>query len=107
MDVECRWPGSAHDAKVYANSKISNKLRSVKLPKTFSTLVPNLSKVPNYLIGDPAYPLTPTCIKEFDSCKNNAEVVFNSMLRAARNPIECAFGRLKARWRILTKKKMI
>ena len=26
------------------------------------------------------------------------------MLRAARNPIECAFGRLKARWGILTRK---
>lgn len=104
MDVECRWPGSAHDAKVYANSKVSHKLRSGDLPKTFNTLVPNFRKVPNYLIGDPAYPLTPTCIKEFYSCKNNAEVVFNSMLRAARNPIECAFGRLKARWRILTRK---
>ena len=27
--------------------------------------------------------------------------MFNTMLRLARNQIECAFGRLKARWRIL------
>ena len=26
------------------------------------------------------------------------------MLRSARNPIECAFGRLKARWGFLTRK---
>ena len=26
------------------------------------------------------------------------------MLRSARNPIECAFGRLKARWQVLTRK---
>ena len=26
------------------------------------------------------------------------------MLRSARNPIECAYGRLKARWQVLTKK---
>ena len=26
------------------------------------------------------------------------------MLRAARNPVECAFGRLKALWSILTRK---
>ena len=25
------------------------------------------------------------------------------MLRSARNPVECAFGRLKARWSILTR----
>ena len=30
--------------------------------------------------------------------------LFNNMLRSARNPIECAFGRLKARWSILTRK---
>ena len=27
--------------------------------------------------------------------------MFNTMLRSARNQIECAFGLLKARWRIL------
>ncbi len=43
-------------------------------------------------------------MKEFQSCKNDAEVIFNNMLRSARNPIESAFGRLKARWSILTRK---
>jgi len=40
-------------------------------------------------------------MKEFDSCSSNEEVIFNQTLRGARNQIECAFGRLKARWRIL------
>ena len=31
-------------------------------------------------------------------------MVFNNLLRSARNPIECAFGRLKARWAVLSKK---
>ena len=31
------------------------------------------------------------------------QVIFNNMLRAARNQVECAFGRLKARWAFLTK----
>ena len=43
-------------------------------------------------------------MKEHECCRKNAEVIFNGMLRSARNPIECAFGRMKARWGILTKK---
>ena len=104
MDVECRWPGSVHDAKVFSNSFVNNKLQSGELPQTFNNLLPGHNKIPNYIIGDPAYPLTPNCMKEFQSCKTDAEVIFNNMLRSARNPIECAFGRLKARWAILTRK---
>ena len=104
MDVECLWPGSVHDAKVFANSSVNHKLQGNKLPGTFQSVVPGCDLVPNYLIGDPAYPLTPFCLKEYESCQNNEQVVFNQMLRSARNPIECAFGRLKARWSILTRK---
>ena len=60
MDVECKWPGSVHDAKVFANSSINAKLRSNKLPCTFQTPIPGGVKIPNYLIGDPAYPLLPS-----------------------------------------------
>ena len=104
MDVDCRWPGSVHDAKVFANSSINSKLQSGALPVTYQLLVPGHTKVGSYLIGDPAYPLTPHCMKEYETCNTNAQVVFNNMLRSARNPIECAFGRLKARWGFLTRK---
>ena len=43
-------------------------------------------------------------MKECKSCKTSSQVIFNNLLREARNPIECAFGRLKARWSILTRK---
>ena len=72
MNNECRWPGIVHDSNVFANSSISMKMRYAALPhpQTFQNLVPGLEKIPNYLIGDPAY-----CIKECDHCSNTELVV--------------------------------
>ena len=104
MDVECLSPGSVHDAKLFSNSSLNHKLQSGNLPGIFQYVIPSCNLVPNYLIGKPAYPLTPFCLKEYESCKTNGQVVFNQLLRSARNPIECAFGRLKARWSILSRR---
>ena len=43
-------------------------------------------------------------MNELNNCDSDEEVIFNNMLRSARNQIECLFGRLKARWAILTRK---
>ena len=80
MDIDCHWPGLKHDAKI--NEKLKNGL----LP-TFFYPVPGQEKILNYLLGDPAYPLTPYCLKEYQSCSSNDEVLVNTMLRAARNPV--------------------
>lgn len=103
MDVDCRWPGSVHDAKVFANSTINKKLRDHELHTTYQQIIEGRSKVGCYLIGDPAYPLTPYCMKEYETCTSNSEVIFNNILRSARNPVECAFERLKGRWWFLMK----
>lgn len=34
LDVECRWPGTVHDAKMLANSGINRKLQNSQLLKT-------------------------------------------------------------------------
>ena len=59
MDVECSWPGSTHDIKIYAQSSINIKMRNGELPTVLQALSENTGKIPNYLIGDPAYILTP------------------------------------------------
>ena len=61
-------------------------------------------KMQNYLLGDTSYLLTPYCLKEYQSCSSNDEVLFSTVLRVARNPAECGFGRLKAFWAISTRK---
>ena len=97
-------PGCIHDAKVFANLTLNHRMRSGRFPQTFNMLSHECHKVPNYVIGDPAYPLAPYCMKEFKSCTTNAQVLFNKLLHSACKQIECAFGRLKAWWSILTRK---
>lgn len=94
MNVECIWPGSVHDAKVFANSSVNKKIKDNTMPRILYDLIPGYEAVPNYLIGDPAYPLTSHLMKEYMHCNNNEEVIFNNMLRSAR----------KNRWGFLSRK---
>lgn len=104
IDVEVKWPGSMHDGRVFGNSRINRLLREEKLPMMYKELLPGHEKIPVTLLRDPAYRLLPYCMKEFASPRTNEEVIFDNMLRSARNRIECAFGRLKTRWQILNKR---
>lgn len=100
-NVEIKWPGSVHDARVFANSEIQKGFSEKRFKLFYKELLPGSEGIPQVLIGDPAYPLLPNVMKEYTNCSSNEQVIFNQMLRSARNQIECAFGRLKARWRIL------
>jgi len=104
VDVEVKWPGNVHDGRVFANSRINRLLKEEKLPMLYKEILPGHDKVPVTLLGDPAYPLLPYCMMEYPHARTNEEVIFNNMLRSARNPIECAYERLKARWQILNKR---
>ena len=56
----------------------------------YKDILPGFDKIPMTLIGDPAYPLLPHCMKEYASARNNEEVIFNNtcMLRSAQDSIK-------------------
>ncbi|XP_057314890.1 putative nuclease HARBI1 isoform X1 [Hydractinia symbiolongicarpus] len=103
IDLEIKWPGSVHDAQIFANSSVEKRFFSDRYPLCLQELIPSYTPVPPLLIGDLAYPLLPNVMKEFTTYNNAKEVMFNNNLCRARNQIECAFSRLKARWRILNR----
>ena len=80
----------------FANCDVQKGYSTGKFKLFYKGLLPGHEGVPQLLLVDPAYPLFPYIMREFNHCTTNEQVVFNNMLRSARNQVECAFGRLKS-----------
>ena len=99
-DVYVGWPGSVHDARVLANSSVYEEINDGKL--LHGTVQDG---IPLFLLGDSAYPLRSWLMKPFPhfGALSAHQKLYNYRICRGRVVVEIAFGRLKARWRRLSK----
>ena len=104
LDFACGYPGSMHDAWVVRRSAIFGRAERREI---LSAPTVNFKghEVGPYLVGDSAYPLCLSLMKPYpEGTRDRDEIKFNKELSSARVKVECAFGLLKSRWRVLQKR---
>ncbi|KAL6490174.1 hypothetical protein MHYP_G00005190 [Metynnis hypsauchen] len=101
-NINCKMPGSAHDATVLRQSELFQKAHL--LPKGVKNI--EGEEVQLLVVGDPAYPLLDWLIKGYTNSPNLTpeQESFNVYLSSLRVGVEMAFGKLKSRWRVLLKR---
>ncbi|KAL6735093.1 hypothetical protein Aduo_005569 [Ancylostoma duodenale] len=85
--VSAKWPGSAHDSRVFKTSVLYRQLER--------------NEVQGAIIGDSAYALETFLLKPLNNPQTRKEVKYNKALCSARAKIERSFGVLKRQWHIL------
>ncbi|KAL2080719.1 hypothetical protein ACEWY4_024512 [Coilia grayii] len=89
-DIVARWPGSTHDAYVWANSALCQVAEGGGFGGC-------------WLLGDSGYPLRPYLLTPFQQPNTAAEARYNRAHIATRAIVERAIGRWKQRFRCLSK----
>lgn len=105
ITIEVGGRGKQSDGGTFSSSTLFHLIENNRFNIPPEKKLPGTNiKVPHVLIGDEAYPLKPYLMRPFpdrnlDPIKEN----FNKRLSSARKCIECVFGILRAKWRILGK----
>lgn len=105
ITIEVGAYGKQSDGGIFQSSQSYSLLKNGQFNLPQTTSLPDSDiQFPFYIIGDEAYPLTNFLMRPFPRRQLSHEhESFNRRLSRARRCVECAFGILVARWRILTK----
>ena len=113
-NVEAKWPGSVHDARIYRESNLSNRLQRGKQPKdlhniihlfpSFNTLTYPLyisGEFDGLLLGDRGYPCESRLLTPYPDPEPGPQQNFNRAHCRTRARVEMTIGLLKARFQCL------
>jgi len=104
--VDIGAEGRRSDGGIFHESELKYQLENnyLKLPKATSISEKD-PRLPYVIVADEAFALTPYMLRPYPrSCNLNIKKkIFNYRLSRARRVIECAFGILTSKWRILRK----
>jgi len=101
--IEVGFKGSQSDGGIFAASKFQRALRSnmLNIPNPKNLPFANI-ETPHVFVGDEAYPLMKYLMRPFPRRSlNEKKEIFNERLSSARRCVECAFGILTEKWRLL------
>lgn len=105
--VEVGGYGKQSDGGTFNASDMFQMMNEGKLniPPDAQLPDPELTtKMPHLFVGDEAYPLLRNLLRPYPKSNMCAECeYFNQRFSRARNCVECAFGIMNAKWRILMK----
>ena len=97
--------GSNNDSGIFAHSKFGSAIKEGKLSLPDDDIIHNLEnygKMPYTFVGDEGFPLLQNLMKPIPGKHLPEEQrVYNYRLSRARRIVECAFGKLANRWRVL------
>uniref|UniRef100_A0A8C5MGS5 DDE Tnp4 domain-containing protein n=1 Tax=Leptobrachium leishanense TaxID=445787 RepID=A0A8C5MGS5_9ANUR len=101
--IDIRSYGRSSDAAVFAHSEFGQMLQQDELDLPANTTLPGTADpMPFAFVGDEAFALGEHVMRPYSNRGLSVEKrVFNYRLTRARRVVECAFGILSNKWRIL------
>ncbi|XP_028760706.1 protein ALP1-like [Neltuma alba] len=109
LDVSAGWPSTMKPESILYQSKLySGVEESPELLQGPSYKLSDGSLIPPYILGDSCFPLLPWLLTPYNRLNeedsfSSVERAFNSAHDQAMGSVGSAFGRLLARWQLLSK----